>query len=124
MAGLKSITHPTEHDEQVRLIRWCKEHQKLLPQLALIFAIPNGGKRKTGGWMVAEGLKSGVPDLFLPVARQGKHGFFIEMKREKGGEVSENQRLWIEALREQGYEAQVCYGWDDAADRLLKYLTK
>ncbi len=126
--AISSITDPTEHEEQVLLMQWCRKHSKVLKPLALIFAIPNGGKRKTGGWMVAEGLKSGVPDLFLPCARKGYHGFFIEMKRESAktqmSAIKPMQVMWQEALREQGYMAEVCFGWDDAAEKLLNYLTK
>ena len=41
------------------------------PQLALIFAIPNGGKRHIGTArkLKAEGVRSGVPDIFLACPR-------------------------------------------------------
>ncbi len=94
------------------------------PELALLYAIPNGGARDavTGARMKAEGVKAGVPDLFLPVARCGYHGLFVEMKRRDGGKVSPAQRLWIERLTEQGYLVAVCHGRDAAERVIVTYL--
>ena len=72
--------------------------------------------------MKAEGMRSGVPDLFLPVARKGYHGMFIELKRRRGGVVSKDQQQWIDDLREQGYHAIVCRGFDEAKEQLTEYL--
>ena len=64
-------TTPTESEEQQTLFRWAAMQCGKYPELALMFHIPNEGKRSwmTGGRMKAEGLKSGVPDIFLPVPR-------------------------------------------------------
>ncbi len=73
--------------------------------------------------MKAEGMRSGVPDLFLPVARKGYHGMFIELKRRRGGVVSKDQQQWLDDLREQGYHAIVCRGFDEAKEEIIKYLS-
>lgn len=85
--------------------------------------IPNGGKRDstTAKMLKAEGVKAGVPDICLPVARGKYHGMYIEMKCGKN-KPTENQLWWQVALRRQGYFAIVSYGWEDAADWILKYL--
>jgi len=72
--------------------------------------------------MLAEGLKKGVPDLCLPVARGKHHGLYIELKKPKGSRLSTDQEMWISALQKQGYRAQVCYGWREARDTILSYL--
>ena len=94
------------------------------PELGLLYAIPNGGKRaiKTAIALKAQGVKSGVPDMCLPVARGGYHGLYIELKRQKGGVVSETQKSWITALAEQGYKAVVCRGADEAIGTIKEYL--
>ncbi len=94
-----------------------------MPALALIFAIPNGGRRDavTGARLKAEGVRAGVPDLFLPVARRGFHGLFIELKA-PGGAASLEQHGWIARLRQAGYAAEVCCGWEAAALTLTHYL--
>lgn len=109
-----------EHHEQVSLMAWAEWASLDRPELALLFAIPNGGARDavTGARMKAEGVKAGVPDLFLPVARCGYHGLYIELKRRDGGKVSPSQQWWIDALTEQGYLVKVCHG-RDAAERVL-----
>lgn len=93
-----------------------------------MFAIPNGGHRHiaVAKRMKAEGQQSGVPDIFLPVARKGgtnggPFGLFIEMKSEKGV-VSPAQREWIKALREQGYLVEICHSLEQACEALTEYL--
>lgn len=70
-----------------------------------------------------EGVKSGVPDIHICMARKGYHGLYIEMKRTKGGVVAENQRFWIEALRREGYKAEVARGMDEALKILEEYFS-
>jgi hypothetical protein len=119
----------TEHGEQEALFEWAANSVGRLPELALMFAIPNAGGY-TGGFkqnvrrvqaMKNEGLKKGVPDIFLPVARNGYRGLFLELKTETG-KLSKDQRWWIDRLREQGYYAVWCRGYELAKERLEIYL--
>ena len=115
---------PSEGVEQATLFSWAKMQEYRWPELRLLHHIPNGGSRGKveAAHFKAEGVKAGVPDLFLPVARGPYHGLFIEMKRRKGGRVSEEQKAWISALKAQGYRAEVCHGWEEAADLITDYL--
>ena len=90
----------------------------------MLAAIPNGGRRDpvTGALLKAEGTQRGFPDLFLYVPRRVYHGLAIELKRRVGGRVSPAQAEWLNRLREQGYKAIVCYGWDDARRVIEGYL--
>lgn len=115
----------TEHDHQVTLMKWAALQTKTLPELALLFAVPNGGHRHpaTGAKLKAEGVKPGVPDLWLPVPRNLFHGLVIELKTElKSSKVSAVQDWWLNALSNQGYKAVVCKGWDTARNEILDYL--
>lgn len=129
---------PTEFQEQCHLIQLCEAHQHRYPQLRKIYAVPNGDLRpaKTvvdrhgnakrisvvGQKLKLQGVKPGVPDLVLPVARGGFFGLYIEMKRTKGGIESDEQKLWRAWLQEEGYRVVVCKGSDVAWKELQQYL--
>lgn len=121
--GKKTDRVPTEAQEQRWLFQWAAMNAAQRPELGMLFHIPNEGRRSpaTGARMRREGLKKGVPDLFLPVARGPWHGLFIELKR-LGGRPTPDQRAWIDCLRRQGYWADVCCGWQDARDAIEAYL--
>lgn len=113
----------TEHEEQAALLAWCGYAKATVPELGLLFAIPNGGRRhiKVAADLKVEGVKAGVPDLFLPVARGEYHGLFIELKTTQG-RLSAEQKRWLAALTEQGYLAVCCHGWDEARREISGYL--
>lgn len=113
----------TEHQEQAALFSWAEFHTHRWPELALMFAIPNGGKRNkvTAAMLKAEGVKPGVPDICLPVTRTPCPGLYIEMKTGTG-RLSSTQRSWLLALIAQGYRAEVCRGWQEAQQVIIEYL--
>lgn len=115
---------PREDDEQMALMRWAAYEAGKWPELRLLIHVPNGGKRgkAEAARFKAMGVKAGVSDIFLPVARGGYHGLWIELKRAEGGVVSKAQMEWIGAMRLQGYRAEVCRGWEDAARVIMGYL--
>lgn len=115
---------PTEADEQKALFRWAEIAQGKYPELELMHHIVNEGRRdgRTGYNLRLMGMKRGVPDVCLPVARGGFHGLYVEMKRVKGGRPSPEQLWWRDKLREQGYRAEICYGWEDAVRVIREYL--
>lgn len=119
-----SMTVPSEHDEQVMLIQWCDLMANRDPAYRLIFAIPNGGQRNkiTAARLKAEGVKPGVPDLFLPVPKGIYAGLFLEMKRRKGGRVSPDQVSWISSLMSRGYKCVVCRGFEEAQEAIEIYM--
>tara|TARA_Y100000593_G_scaffold74079_1_gene136177 strand:- start:24 stop:395 length:372 start_codon:yes stop_codon:yes gene_type:complete len=114
---------PTEHSEQVALFNWAKRMESRHPQLALMFAIPNGGKRHIGTAkkLKASGAKAGVPDIFLPVPHGEKHGLWIELKVGKN-KATTAQKMWLSNLASEGYETAVCYGFHEAMTTIVDYL--
>ena len=115
---------PTEAQEQMTLFSWAAMQSGKYPELNLLYHVPIGGSRHKAeaGRLRAVGVKAGVPDLCLPVARGGNHGLYIELKRQRGGRISEEQVRWIEELMKQGYSAAICRGWQEAARTLVEYL--
>lgn len=116
---------PTESQEQQALFQWAAfaEHS-LWGELWGLYHIPNGGSRNKAeaARLKAEGVKKGVPDICLPVPRGGYHGLYIELKRQKGGRLSEEQKEWLRFLSAQGYKAVACMGWEDAMGVIDEYL--
>jgi len=115
----------TEDQHQMAVIKWSQQEsiRKKYPELKLLHHIPNERKCTPAQGMRLKrmGVKSGVPDLMLPVARGGYHGLYIEMKAENG-RTSDNQNWWINELALQGYLCRICYGWKDAVYEIERYL--
>jgi len=121
---------PTEREEQVKLAKY-------LDSLGLLWChVPNeghGGYGKgaqiKGARLRAEGLKSGVPDVlifnqcsvFEDKEELHRSGCAIELKRQKGGRVSDSQKEWLAGLRRAGWVAEVCNGFEEA-QKLIKEL--
>lgn len=114
----------SEHQEQSDVVSWwgmaCAGYG--LPRIAL-FAIPNGGARDmiTGARLKAEGVRRGVFDLCLTVARKQFHGLYIEMKV-GSNKPSPEQQDFQKHLLAQGYQATVHWNSGDAIDAITAYL--
>lgn len=109
--------------EQTKLFKWIAFARNTYKELYLLYHIPNGGKRnqKEAFNLKRQGVRAGVPDLCLPVARGKFHALYIELKVGKN-KATQKQKEWIKRLSEQGNMALVCYGWEEASAVLLKYI--
>jgi hypothetical protein len=83
-----------------------------------------------GGRAKAQGMRSGVADIFLPVKRGAWSGLFIELKKpdvkakkkdSKGG-LSYDQIDFGRFVIKEGFGWMVCYGWLEAKDALKLYI--
>ena len=111
-----------------------------LPQLKWLHAISNHG---AGFGRKAEGVKTGVADMFLPVPTKfnSNHingirgmsgdwyasGLYIELKRQgtetqAAGKPSPEQVEFQTDMRNDGYAHEIIYGWELARDCILRYL--
>lgn len=107
----------TEHEEQREFVSWFRQ---TFPGTR-IFAIPNGGQRSitTAAKLKAEGVCRGVPDLFIPA-----WSLWVEMKRQKGGVLSEDQKDWLEYLKFNQYSCLVAKGCEDAKRQLSAFIVE
>lgn len=107
----------SEQKAQEAIFSWCEWNH--IPA----FAIPNGGRRDAREAMALKraGVKAGVPDMMIPLARHGRHGLFIELKVGKN-RPTQKQREWCERLNAEGYLAIVCYGHKMAIDAIKEYV--
>lgn len=87
------------------------------------------------------GTQSGVADIFLPLARHGMHGLYIELKinpnhpenqrtgakgtsiAPKRGNVSDEQQAFATQVHADGYGWAMAEGWEAARDIIIQYLS-
>lgn len=121
MAGMSEAQH------QIAVINWSRQPhvRQRWPELKLLYHIVNEGQRSVvnGANLKRMGLKRGVPDLHLPVARGPYHSLYIEMKTENG-KTSAEQDWWTEQLNIRGNLTVVCFGWEEAVSVLEDYLSE
>jgi hypothetical protein len=113
-----------EGQEQAALM---KELQIRYPQAyKLIYHVPNGGHRvkAVAAKLKGQGVKAGVPDLVLPMARGGYFGLYIEFKAKPpfDAPVSPSQDAFLQLLTNENYLAIVCRGNIDAVEAIRAYL--
>lgn len=108
---------PSEHQEQVAFVRWAQARG------VFVMAIPNGGLRDrvTGAKMRQEGALAGAPDLLI--ALDGGGVLWLEMKRRKGGRISDVQKVFHQKLEEMGHKVVIGYGANDAMMKVQEILS-
>ena len=117
MAAVKKPVYASSEDaEQEAVVEYCD-----LLHIPIVH-IPNEGKRSLSyaARMKRMGLRSGFPDLLVPLARGGYHGLFIEMKYGKN-KTTKEQKEWLERLSAEGYACAVCYNAAEAIKTIESY---
>lgn len=115
---------PTESQEQQYLFTWIRSHEKIYPELKLVFSTLNGVRLRIGAAKkaVTEGNRRGVPDVLGLFPRGKYNGIALEMKRVKSGRLSPEQKEFLSALSKQGYFAVCCRGGKMAVEILKAYM--
>jgi hypothetical protein len=102
----------SEYVEQVQFVKWLS-----LKHSNVLFSSSAGGMRTSIGTackMKSMGYRKGCPDIMIFEPNTQYRGLFIELKKEKGGQVTPEQKQWIELLNQRGYFAMVCKGAEEA----------
>lgn len=117
-------TMPTEAQEQVAFFQWAAIASRQHKELAGMHAIPNGGSRdvREAVHMKRQGVRAGVADIFLPCARGGHHGLYVEMKRRDGGVRSKPQEEFAAIVTSEGYKHVFAAGCAEAIAAVTAYL--
>ena len=121
---------PKEYDDQVAIFEYAAMAAKQDERWNLLFATLNGVRLPVGlaVKMKKAGNKQGVPDMILDVTKRAPDGNIIcaglrvELKRERGGVISDNQKWWHDQLRRQGYKVDVAKGARHAIEIIKRYL--
>lgn len=113
----------SEHDEQRTFFQILALNERKHPELKWVFAIPNGGDRHpaVAAKLRAEGVKAGIHDVCIPIARGGYHGAFIEFKFGRN-KMQPVQQEFATFLIGQNYRTRLSYCCMDAIDFLEDYL--
>jgi hypothetical protein len=124
---------PSEDEECQWLIQWAEVTRFNGWKLSeVLVCVPNGayhGADRRAGAVVArklreKGLKPGVFDYVLPVPLWHKHcpGLWLEMKRTRGGVVSDDQEKFRSRMLQLGWRCEIAKGWVAAQAVILDHL--
>lgn len=117
---------PLEEADQIAIFQWRRLMVPKYPELRWLHASLNGVPLSPGlaAKMRALGMTAGIADVFLPVARGGYSGLYIELKRAKGvlSDLSSAQKEFVEFVSAQGFRAEWCKGWEAAVRLITDYL--
>lgn len=120
----KNLT-PLEKDEQKSFIAYCDANNITVVHIANEFISQNIQNRFSYiRSLKKQGYRVGFPDLAVLARNKSKthEVLFIEMKRQKGGVLHEEQKEWIERLDNEGYCVGVAKGCEAAINILNRYL--
>ncbi len=112
--AFRFIKPESENAIQASFFQWTELQKGKHPELVLFHSIPNGSHKSPVSRMIykATGLKSGVPDCFLPVARGKHHGLYIEFIYFNGGEpllTNDHINLMEKISDKQSQRISLCY---------------
>lgn len=119
--SIKPNLYSTEYDECILLKDWLDmliqrrqiKNYTHVPNETYTESMTQKKKNKD------QGVRPGFPDY---VILTNKCLIVIEMKRVKGGEVSDNQKVWLQHFTELGIPNTVANGFDEAKEFVNKYI--
>lgn len=117
-----------ESDLQQAIFSWAATMEKKYPELntKLFHAVPNGGRRdaREAAGLKLQGVKAGVLDIALDVARGGYHGLKMELKIPGGKckKASKEQLEYIAFCEQQGYICLVSNDFKECKKFIGDYL--
>lgn len=118
----------TEAAHQSAFMCWCNQQSDT--RLKRAFHVPNGGTRNKAeaSRLKSQGVKAGVPDVFIPIPCGQYHGLWIEFKKpglenRKNGGLRDDQVEYRDYLLSQNFGYFVAYSYLQAIDVVVQYLS-
>jgi hypothetical protein len=119
----KKAWQGSEDSLQKECARWLKKelYNRKLPQV--FYHPPNGGSRHIAeaSKLKLMGVNPGVPDVVLPLRAGMFSGLYCELKK-AGGAISKDQKIFLQALSEEGYLCLVVNDLDTFIENVTQYL--
>ncbi len=111
----------SEQKQQAAYFQWCAKSG--IKELEQAFAVPNGGSRHMleALNLKRSGVRPGVPDVLLPIAKGGFIGLALEFKWNYG-KPSEAQIDRVTALQMAGWCVMLVWDWEAAKRATEGYL--
>lgn len=132
------VKRPKESQIQGQFIKWLDQQpapDKPGHKLGeWIWAVPNGiwipGDVQTRMRIIMSqrrlGMRKGAPDVTIAFPMHDWHGCFIEVKRDRDqtapGQIKEEQRGYLERLRDVGYYVRMCVGLEECCEAVREYI--
>lgn len=112
-----------ESQIQMQCVDWFSHQYRSLFEAGKLVHIANERKcsSRAGRELNKMGVRKGIPDLSLFIAKKGYHGLFIEMKRPREYPRPE-QRAMMASLEEEGYKCVVCRSLEEFRKIINEYL--
>ena len=119
-------TTPLEKEEQQNFVSYCEANNITVVSTQNGFKMP----KSSFNWAAYSnslkrmGMRKGFPDLIILAKNKSQthEVLFIEMKRQKGGVLHDEQKEWMKKLDEEGYCVGVARGCESAIKILNQYL--
>lgn len=114
----------TEEQECFVFVQWCRLNNIRLAHIANESRSGSKSAMIRGAKLKRMGQSKGYWDyqVFVPQNEDKTKMIIIEMKREKGGSVSPEQKEWGEVYKSAGIPCKICKGAYEAIDFVKSFL--
>lgn len=118
-----SLPKISETQIQIQCINWFRQQYRAIYDAGCLIHIANERQcsMRRGKELKDMGVRKGIPDLCLFMARKGFHGLFIEMKAPHEYPRPE-QRQIMAMLEREGYKCVVCRSLEEFRTIINDYL--
>lgn len=122
MVGRKTLKS-SEDDELIAFFKYIEWQSNKDLRLSYIYHIANERRSSwaAGKRLKKNGVKAGVPDVFVPIPTKKHPGLYMEFKVDHN-KPTDRQEYFLTGLASLGYVTKVVYSATEAIDVLNRYL--